>query len=74
MDVVELARKWLAENERRHYSAQMNSDEIAVSAFCAGYNAAQHRVQRTALQIRILNAICYGITAGSLLWLLFGIR
>jgi len=30
MDVVELAKKWLAENEQHHYSAQMDSDEIAV--------------------------------------------
>lgn len=36
--------------------------------------AAQQGVHRTALQVRILNAICYGITAGTLLWLLFGRR
>lgn len=36
--------------------------------------AAQQSVYRTALLVRILNAICYGITAGTLLWLLFGSR
>ena len=34
--------------------------------------AAQPRVRPTALQVRILNAICYGWTIGSMLWLLFG--
>ena len=38
------------------------------------FGAPNKSVQRTALQVRILNAICYGITAGSLLWLLFGNR
>lgn len=36
--------------------------------------AFQQRVQRTALPVRVLNAICYGWTIGTILWLLFGSR
>lgn len=32
----------------------------------------QPSVQQTALHVRVLNVICYGITSGSLLWLFFG--
>jgi len=41
MDIEELAKKWLSENERRFFCGHFDSDEIALSAFCAGYRAAQ---------------------------------
>jgi hypothetical protein len=41
MDIVELAERWLAENKRQFYCAQMDRDEIAIFAYCAGYKAAQ---------------------------------
>ena len=36
-----MAKKWLSENEVRFRHAMMDSDEIALSAFFAGYEAAQ---------------------------------
>ena len=47
---------------------------IATFAAWEDEQASQPSVQRTALQVRIFNVICYGVTAGSLLWLLFGNR
>lgn len=48
--------------------------DFCVNKFRVSIAATQHNVQRTALQVRILNAICYGVTAGSLFWLLFANR
>lgn len=36
--------------------------------------AAEQSVHRTALPVRVLNAICYGTTLATFLWLLFGSR
>lgn len=36
--------------------------------------AVEQSVHRTALPVRVLNAICYGTTLATFLWLLFGSR
>lgn len=66
MDTYELAEKWLSENERRFHCAQMNSDEIALSAFVAGFEAAQHSVQLTAIGWWTGMAFLLGIIVGLL--------
>lgn len=52
---------------------QFESKEAAKFAFNK-LRSTQHHVQRTAFLVRVLNAICYGWTIGTMLWLLFGSR
>uniref|UniRef100_A0A6H1ZAI8 Uncharacterized protein n=1 Tax=viral metagenome TaxID=1070528 RepID=A0A6H1ZAI8_9ZZZZ len=40
-------QKWYAENERRFQTCMMNEEDIAAAAWYAGFEAAQHRAQRT---------------------------
>ena len=40
MDTYERAKLWLKENRERHHSAHMTSDQIALGAFCGGYDEA----------------------------------
>lgn len=73
MNYQKLLKKYILEHEDYRDNKLSSLDIGRLSSF-ADWLSAQQVVQRTPLKVRILNAICYGMTAGSLFWLLFGGR